>query len=285
MKNIFKKNHVIITALAIMIVIAGYLSFTNRDAATDSDTVLTVDTGSENYDEYTEVDGMNVATNTEVSPTDAATDTTLDDETTVDDGTTVDDETTTEEDLADDTTVDDTNAETTDDETEATDDNGELGLNDISDEDILASSHDVTDNGELDLEDGTPGEAVLANASIESGYFISSKIEREQVRAQSRSELMEIIASDDASDKLKAQAEEQMIQLTEINEKENATEILLGAKGFEDSVVYIVDDTAYIVVNATTLTDQQLAIIENVVTENAKIPVANISINTVVASE
>lgn len=31
MKNIFKKNQIIITALAIMIVIAGYLSFTNKD--------------------------------------------------------------------------------------------------------------------------------------------------------------------------------------------------------------------------------------------------------------
>ncbi len=275
MKNIFKKNHVIITALAIMIVIAGYLSFTNRDAATDSDTMLTVNPGSENYDEYTEVDGVNVATNTEVSPTNGATDTTLDDETTV-----------TDEDVTDDTTVDDTDVDATEDaETTDTDDDGELGLNDISDEDIMASSHDVADNGELDLEDGTPGEAVLANASIESGYFISSKIEREQVRAQSKANLMEMIESDSVSEKMKAKAEDSMIKLTEASEKEKATEILLGAKGFDDAVVYIVNDKASVVVNATTLTDQQLAIIENVVKENTGIKVANISINTVVASE
>ncbi|MDF2512704.1 MAG: putative rane protein [Herbinix sp.] len=279
MKNIFKKNHVIITALAIMIVIAGYLSFTNRDAATNEDSMLTVNPGSENYDEYTEVDGVNVATNTEVSPTDAATDTTLDDETTVDD------ETVTDDDDADDTTVDDTDEDATDEDAEATDDDDDGELGDISDADILASSHDVADNGELDLEDGTPGEAVLANASIESGYFISSKITREQSRAQSKADLMAIIESDDASDKLKEKAENQMIQLTENKEKENATEILLGAKGFEDSVVYIVDGSAYVVVNAATLTDQQLAIIENVVTENTKISVADIRINTVVASE
>ena len=279
MKNIFKKNHVIITALAIMIVIAGYLSFTNRDAATDSDAVLTVNSGSENYDEYTEVDGVDVATNTDVSPTDAATDTT--------DGTTTDQTTVNDETTTDNTTVEDTDAGTTNDDANATDtdDNGELGSTDISDEDILASSQNVADNGELDLQDGTPGEAVLANASIESGYFISSKIEREQVRAQSKADLMDMIESDSVSEKVKAKAEDSMIKLTEAAEKEKATEILLGAKGFDDAVVYIVDDKASVVVNATTLTDQELAIIENIVTENTGIKIANISINTVVASE
>ena len=38
MKNIFKKNQIIITALAIMIIIAGYLSFTNDDKLDDSGT-------------------------------------------------------------------------------------------------------------------------------------------------------------------------------------------------------------------------------------------------------
>lgn len=276
MKNIFKKNHVIITALAIMIVIAGYLSFTNRDAATDSDTMLTVDPGSENYDEYTEVDGVNVATNTDVSPTNGATDTT-NGTTTTNDGTVTDTNAT-------DTNTNGTNTNNNTENTnnDATD---ELGLNDISDEDIMASSHDVADNGELDLKDGTPGEAVLANASIDSGYFISSKIEREQVRAQSKASLMEMIESDSVSEKVKAKAEDSMIKLTEASEKEKATEILLGAKGFDDAVVYIVDDKASVVVNAATLTDQELAIIENVVKENTGIKVANISINTVVASE
>ncbi|HHV09064.1 MAG TPA: SpoIIIAH-like family protein [Clostridiales bacterium] len=267
MKNIFKKNHVIITALAIMIVIAGYLSFTNQDAGKDSDTLLTVDPGSENYDEYTEVDGVNVATNTEVSPTGTATDTGVDD--------------------TDDGTIEDTDVDDTDNEEEATDvdDTGDLGLNDLSDEDILASSHDVADNGEIDLKDGTPGEAVLANASIEAGYFISSKIEREQTRAQSRANLMQMIESKSVSEKMKAQAEESMIKLTEAAEKEKATEILLGAKGFDDAVVYIVDDKAMVVVNATTLTDQELAIIENVVKEGTGVAIGKISINPVVASE
>ncbi len=270
MKNIFKKNHVIITALAIMIVIAGYLSFTNNDADKNSDTLLTVDPGSENYDEYTEVDGMNVATNTEVSPTGTATD--LDDATTDD---------------TDDGTLEDTNAEDTDEDAETTDvdDTGDLGLNDISDEDILASSHDVADNGELDLKDGTPGEAVLANATIEAGYFISSKIEREQTRAQSKADLMKMIESKSVSAKAKEKAEDSMIKLTEAAEKEKATEILLGAKGFDDAVVYIADDKATVVVNAATLTDQQLAMVENVVKEGTGIAVANISINPVVASE
>jgi stage III sporulation protein AH len=61
MKNIFKKNHIIITALLIMIVIAGYLSFTNKDAPEDKDSVATM---SQDTTDLTQVDGLEVVTDT-----------------------------------------------------------------------------------------------------------------------------------------------------------------------------------------------------------------------------
>ena len=279
MKNIFKKNHIIITALAIMIVIAGYLSFTNDDTPSDEDLVMTTNPDTDEYGDLAESDGMEMVTN----------------DTTVTDTTTTEDTTATDEDLADDTDVTDTADDTTDEDATLEDDEttpvdtedaaDELGNNDISDDDILASANDVTDNGELDLKDGVPGEAVLASAGIDSDFFITNKMEREQWRARSKEMLMDIINSAEVSEEAKKEAIQSMITLTEIAEKENNTEMMLEAKGFSDAVVSIVDGEVDVVVNAETLSDQQLAIIEDVVKNKTDISVKNIHIANVVVTE
>ena len=258
-----------------MIVIAGYLSFTNKDTAENTDTLVTVDPDTDEYGELTDVVGLDVVTNT-----DTGTDVTMTD-TTDTDGT--DSETT-------DTTTDDANVETTAEEADNNaladaDNTGNTGKNDSSDKDVLETAQNVTDNGELDLEEGVPGEAVLASTSINKGYFISSKLDREQVRAKNKETLMDIIESDGISEEAKKKAIDSMIELTEITEKESATEMLLEAKGFDGAVVYIVGEDVNVVINAETLTDQQLAIIENVVKENTDFSVDHININTVVAAE
>lgn len=288
MKNIFKKNHIIIIALLIMIVIAGYLSFTNKDTPEDSEVASTADPDTDDFGVVAQTDGMEVVTDTtgtETDTTGTTTDTTDTDTTTTDDttDTTTTDTTDTTTEITD-TTTDDTNV--ADDTTPVTEDAAdELGNNDISDEDILASAHDVTDNGELDLEDGVPGEAVLASAGIDSSFFISSKIDREQMRSRNSEKLMEIIGSADISEEKKQEAINSMIALTQISERENAAEVLLGANGFSDAVVLIVGNKANVVVNSETLSEQQLAIIEDVVKDQTEIAVKNIKIKNVVVTE
>lgn len=257
-KNIFKKNHIIITALAIMIVIAGYLSFTNKDIPKDKDAISAAKQDENGI--VTEVNGLELVTDTTGDTNNTTTGDTTNDTT-------------------NDTNNTDVNTTGTDADTEA----DELGDSDISDEDLLA--YDVTDNGELDIEDGVPGEAVLANATIDASFFLSSKLDREQVRAKNKSTLMEIISSNDISAEDKQKAIDTMIKLTEIAEKEGAAEVLLEAKGFDGAIVYIVDDKVNVVVNAKNLTDQQLAIIEDVVKGQTGIPVENIHINTVVLED
>ena len=76
-----------------------------------------------------------------------------------------------------------------------------------------------------------------------------------------------------------------MIELTNIAEKEKNAEMLLEAKGFDGAVVFIADGEVDVVVNAETLTDQQLAIIESVVKTKTDIAAEHIKINPVVVSE
>lgn len=288
MKNIFKKNQIIITALAIMIVIAGYLSFTNNDKPEKKDTIETTNPDLEDYDDLTAVEGLDVAQATDGTTGDTTTDDTgAADNTAVDPTTTGTDETTGAENAADDANVEDTAAEEENDETTPVDteedDADELG--DISDKDILEAANDVSDTGELDLEDGVPGEAVLASTTLDSGFFISNKISREQMRAKNREQYMEIIESPDIAEALKTDATNHLIELLDTAEKENATEIALGSRGFEDALVSIHDGKVDVVINAESINDQQLAIIEEEVKKKTEIAVKNMTIVPVVVAE
>lgn len=280
MKNIFKKNQIIITALAIMIVIAGYLSFTNNDKPEDKDSVVTANPDVEGYDVLTGVDGLDLAQDTTGTDDTAADDTT--DPTEV--GT---DETTDGE-----TTAADENAETTADENdeevpadaEDEDDTQELG--DLSDEDILEAANDVTDTGELDIEEGVPGEAVLASTTLDGSFFITKRIEREQDRNRSKSDLSKLLEDQNLSDTSRQQIIDRMLEFTEISEKENNTELLLEAKGFADAMVAINEDgDVDVVINAPSLSDQQVAIIETIVMDQTNADIEQITINPVVVAE
>ena len=77
----------------------------------------------------------------------------------------------------------------------------------------------------------------------------------------------------------KQDAVDGMIQLTDISEKETAAEILLEAKGFQGAVVSISDNMADVVIGLETLTDAQLAQIEDIVIRKTGISAENIVIS------
>ncbi len=250
MKNIFKKNSIIITALAIMIVIAGYLSFTTRDAKNNDGTVP--------------VSGQNEVKDDKGGKDVATTDKGTND---------ADNDATTNNTTGDDTDITDT--DTGDSAKNDTNGNNELGSKD---------SQNVADNGELDPDNGTPGEAVLASTA-DADYFTNMNIKREQLRAKNKSDLMEIINSTKATAADKKQATTTMVQLISNSDKEEAAEMLLGAKGFSNAIVFINNGKADVAVNAKSLTKQQTAIIEDVVKNQTGISVEHMSINPYVLEE
>ena len=74
-----------------------------------------------------------------------------------------------------------------------------------------------------------------------------------------------MVNSNTASEAQKEKAMNEIVAMTAVNEKETATENLLAAKGFQDVVVTIVDDSVDVIVNAESLKEQQIAQIEDVV--------------------
>ena len=200
MKKLLRKNQIIITALVVMVALAGYLSVTEEDKKT----VLT----SQN--------------------------------------------------------------------TAVTDD----GLVELSEEDIILDEEDAT-GASVSASKDNAGEAVLVSSTVEVNYFEEAKLSREQTRAKNKETLTELVNNANATDKQKDKAMEEIMKMTDVSEKETATETLLAAKGFPDAVVTILEDGVDVVVNAETLTEQQIAQIEDIVKRKTEMSSQQIVISPV----
>ena len=245
MKNLVKKNQLMITALAVMIAIAGYLQFAGTNLEEE---YLTVDDG----DVVNAVDSSGVITENYTAGS-LKNDMELDG-------------------LLDLSEADLLSAGLT--EIESLDSDVDILMEDYLDEDMQVAK--VTpEEGE------SPGEAVLTSTA---GVAVLSdaKLLKEQTRARNKETLMQIIGSDGLTDEQKQDAVDSMVEMTVIAEKESAAEILLEAKGFSGVVVSIADNMVDVVVNATELSEVQRAQIEDIVKRKTGISAENIVISTVV---
>ena len=243
MKNLIKKNQLMITALAIMLAIAGYLQF----AGTNLDEEYLADNGK--TAEVTNTDGL-------------ITDNVVAGQYNIDD---IDG-------LLDLSEADLVASSVT--EIDSLDTDSDVIAEDYLDADMVV--------GEAQPAEGeVPGEAVFSSSNGVA-MLSEAKLLKEQVRAKNKETLLEIINSDGLSDEQKQEAVNTMVQMTAIAEKEAAAEILLEAKGFSDVVVSINDGAVDVVVNALTLTDVQRAQIEDIVKRKTEIGAENIVISTVV---
>ena len=168
----------------------------------------------------------------------------------------------------------------------------EAGMMDISDADILAENQaglleeavpildyqtgetyaeiESWDEGEeAGLEN--PGEAVLTSGMTVADYIATVQLNREQVRAKNKETLNSIINNTNIAEAAKQEAIQNMIAMTAVAEKENAAETLLQAKGFADPVVSLSDSKVDVVINASSITDQQRAQIEDIVKRKTEV--------------
>lgn len=147
----------------------------------------------------------------------------------------------------------------------------------LVDDDALA----VNSDGESDLSNNTdietPGEAVFTSTTaIDS--LAGAKLLKEQTRAKNKETLMEIINNDGLTENAKKDAINSMIVMTETAQKETEAEMLLEAKGYKESVVSISDGVADVMIGASTLSDKQTAQIMDIVQRKTDISPENIII-------
>ena len=190
MKRIFKKNQIIISALAVMIAVAGYLNYSGRIFGENNKKV--------------------------------------------------------ENELASQELLD-------------------ISMDDTSD--IASLDNDVTE---------TPGEAVLTNGSV---VVAEAKLAREQVRAENKEILENIINNTNVDADQKNKAVSALLEMTKNAELETTIETMLLSKGFTEAVVTITENGVDVVVNSNELTDANRAQIEDVITRQTAVNPQNIVIS------
>ena len=232
MKGIFKKNQIIITALALMICAAGYLQFSNpgedKMTGTENDTNIYFDMAQLENDD---TEGMTIKVGSSLLN-----------------------------------------------ELEETD------TNSTADVTVSGETSEVAEQEETD-ENHKVGDAVMVSTTIQDNFTINARLEREQRRAQSKETLMSVIESETIEEEQKQIAIETLVNLTTIAEKENAAELLLEAKGFSDPIVNIMENEVDVVINASSVTDQQIAQIEDIVTRKTGFEPRDITITAAIQED
>lgn len=260
MKKIFKKNQIMIVALALMIAVAGYLNFAGNNVAEnevaaledntviDEDGVALLDLSEEDIisldSEYVQLD-------------DQYTDVVMEIEGDQDLSAFISE------------TVDSASVEE------------QLAARETTAEDVeVALGEDDIVNSEATVVDEVPGEAVFTSTGAINN-LADARLIKEQTRARNKESLLEIINNVNLTEAQKTDAINSMISLTDISEREMSAEILLEAKGFENAVVSITGDSVDVCVAAAELTDIQCAQIIDIVQRKTGITAENIVITPI----
>ena len=188
-----KKNQVIITALAIMIAVAGYLNFAGTKVSEEELTTKTGSTAVEDDIDVSDISDEDIYAAT--GAVDAGTDK---DVAAAGDGISV--------------------AE------------GGSTYSQYTEIESLDSDSDVF-TAEDGNGSSTPGEAVLTGSTaVGVGIVSNSRLLKEQTRAKNKESLLDVINNETISEEQKKSAINEMISMTDISERETAAEILLAAK-------------------------------------------------------
>lgn len=247
MKNMVKKNQIMITALAIMIAVAGYLNFAGT-RITEEEIMTTGADGVASMGQANTGEDPEVAALFEIS----------------------------DEDME----------QAQYGEIESLDSDVVLQQENYLDETMdEAMAEQMAQNLENQISDGeVPGEAVFTSTSG-LDTLSGARLLKEQTRARNKETLLEIINNVNIGEEQKQEAVDSMISITDIAEKETAAEILLESKGFDDVVVSITDDTVDVVVGTVDLSEAQRAQIEDIIIRKTGVAPEAIVISTLPSQE
>lgn len=144
-----------------------------------------------------------------------------------------------------------------------------------------ASSTEVAEDVPETAEEAVPaekmGEAQLVSAGMDS-YFSQARVSRESARSTTISRLNELVENPNIDLETKQQAQNELLEIAGVADRETAAENMIRAKGFEDAVVYISGEAASVTVKAETLSEVEVAKIQDIVASQAQVEIKNIKI-------
>lgn len=148
---------------------------------------------------------------------------------------------------------------------------GELTLEDMEQDEHI----------ELNSNEDEIGEAVLTSTGAAVTNIVNIKLGREQTRSKAKANYLEIINDDGMDEQAVASATDAYMKMTEDMEKENEAETILGAKGYENCIVSIGNNSVDVVIKAKELSGEDRAKIEDIVVRKTGCSIDQIVITAV----
>lgn len=238
--KIFKKNQVIIYIIALMLVTAGYLSYTTKG---NVDTSIETSMQMESKDD-TKLAGIGDATlvnSNDVVSNNTATDTLSD----------------IENNEINDNKVDNSNTNTG-----------------TSDNNTNASSTNSQETNTTNENNNS----VVTNATSADDYFTKSKLERDTMYSQMIETYEKVINSNNALEIQKQTATQEITKINETKNSIMICENLIKTKGFENSVVFVNGESISVIVGATEIKQEEVAQVQNIISREMNAKIENIHI-------
>lgn len=109
-------------------------------------------------------------------------------------------------------------------------------------------------------------------------YFIEQRLARDKLRAGLVDRLDTIVDNENTGEDVRAEAQKRIMNIGDLAEKELAIEGLIKAKGFEEALVFMTEESAKIVVSREELTEQDVVKILDIVMGETNLDASNIKI-------
>lgn len=148
--------------------------------------------------------------------------------------------------------------------------------NKLSNEEVVDGNDNTEETKGADNEEDSMLETNTTITSYE--YFTNSRLERNTMYSQQIENYQDILSNENVSEAQKKLAQE---QITRINNEQNAimiAENLIKTKGIEDLMIFVNNESVNVIVKGDEPKKEEIAQIQNIVTRELKVDIANIHI-------
>lgn len=109
-------------------------------------------------------------------------------------------------------------------------------------------------------------------------FFTEYRLEREKIRSE-RSDLLREMIKNAKSEEMRQRAQDNILKLVVDKQRESEIESLIKSKGFNDSLVFIRENSVSAIVKANSLTKEEVIGVADIINRISGINVENITIS------
>ena len=126
----------------------------------------------------------------------------------------------------------------------------------------------------------TPDESSNTRVSAQSNYFEAYRTNRQSIRDMEMRYVQTVSDNQNSDSAVKKEAEERLLEIASLMEKELKIENLIKAKGFEDVIAFVEEGSVNIVIKAEQITSAQATKILKIVVDETGEASQNVTIIT-----